>query len=1153
MSITTSSFHNLLSRSMTRKSNLNPTLSKSNYSNNDNAENTPPLCSPNTIQIDEDHNRVSTKSVTFDTTPIAPHKSIAVIDKRESSGSEEESDPSVKVVVRIRSVNEHGRFVDRAVKKLSSDSLSVEDRQFTFDSVFDSDSNQEEIFQSVGIPLVKDALAGYNASILSYGQTGTGKTYTMWGPPSAMVDDPSPTSQQGIVPRIFQMFFSEIEKEKMNSDGKINYQCRCSFLEIYNEQIGDLLDPGQRNLEIKDDTKSGLYVENLTEEYVTSYEDITQMLIKGLSSRKVGATSTNSKSSRSHIVFTFVIESWCKGSSSNCFGSSRSSRISFVDLAGMDRNKLDDASGLRVREGKYVKKSISQLGHLVNTLAKGTQPGKAKDSLYRGSRLTHLLRESLGGNAKLTVICAIAPDNKNNSEILSTLRFGERVKLITNEPVINEISADDVDDLSDQIRQLKEELIRAKSDACYIDGNRSGYFKGVNVRDSLNQLRVSLNRSLMLSMDDDFEKDVNVDEKDIRELRQQLDNWEKDLEVQPDNRDSIQFSAVDESCESEYMSDEEVNYPEEIELERLENKLRNSISIDTCHRQPSSILDEPLLSESPKIGNTQRKSMVLSSSLLGSQSNLPKNSISNALRESIRQSEANHSSLRSSKVLLPTESLAGSLQRGLQIIDNHQQNSTSIRSSVAFSFEHLMLQPCPQADKANASIQTLPEERPFDGSVKLCASCQQTIDNNSNDLPMVPVYESENSSKSTDKVSQDHECDLMEASNKVKELEKVCMEQAAKIEQLNHLVEQYKSEKIQSISNHGQEIVPFEKPIAEYKLPETSNEKCEIKEVQEVYGHEYGNTSFDANEKEILLNEIQSLRTRLQLQTESSSLNKSTDKLRSSLLSRSIQLRKSINCGNATSLEELEKERERWTEMESEWICLTDELRMDIEIHRQRAEKVENDLRLEKKITEELDDVISRSIVGQVRMVEHYTELQEKYNELVGKHRAIMEGVSEIKKAAAKAGKKGQAKFAKAMAAELSAVRVEREREREHLKKENRSLKIQLRDTAEAVHAAGELLVRLREAEEAAMAAEENFNRVREDNEKLRKQVDKIKRKHKMEMITMKQYMAGSKLPESALQPLYREDSETMQSNNLPYDDDQAWRTEFGAIYQDHY
>lgn len=253
--------------------------------------------------------------------------------------------------------------------------------------------------------------------------------------------------------------------------------------------------------------------------------------------------------------------------------------------------------------------------------------------------------------------------------------------------------------------------------------------------------------------------------------------------------------------------------------------------------------------------------------------------------------------------------------------------------------------------------------------------------------------------------------------------------------------------------------------------PELIKEKCEIKEVQDL--NISMKNSFTLEDREALLREIEILRNKLQFYTDAPT-RRSSDNLRSSLLSQSIQLRKSSAYAQGNSREEFEKERQKWMEMESDWISLTDELRIEIESNRQRAEQVEMELTLEKKCTEELDDALKRSIVGHARMIEHYAELQEKYNDIVVKHQAIMAGIAEVKRAASKAGAKGRhgSRFAKALSAELSALRVERERERELLKKENRSLKIQLKDTAEAVHAAGELLVRLRESEEAASLAE---------------------------------------------------------------------------------
>ncbi|KGN56058.1 kinesin-like protein KIN-12F [Cucumis sativus] len=1123
--LSSSSFRNFLPRSISSKKSLISSISKKTHKSN--SENTPPV-HPN-IPLN-DHQIPISKSPFDSNLDLSVSQSLSLKDEVLQSDNQFEvpnpPDPPIKVVVRIRP-NDRENEVERTVKRISSDELTFGDRKFSFDSVFDSDSKQEDVFSKIGIPLVKDALAGYNTSIMSFGQTGSGKTFTMWGPPSAMVEDPSPLSNQGLAPRIFQMLFSEIQKEQENSEGKlINYQCRCSFVEIFNEQIGDLLDPTQRNLKIKDDAKNGLYVENVTEEYVTSYDDVTQILIKGLSSRKVGATTINSKSSRSHIVFTFIIESWCKETSSKCFGSSKTSRISLVDLAGLDRNVTDATGRQSTREGKNLKKSMSRLGHLVDSLSKETER-PSEDRLYRGSCLTHLLRESLGGNAKLTVICAISPDNNHSCETLRTLRFGQRLKSIKNQPIINEIKEDDVNDLSDQIRQLKEELIRANANSGK-SVRKTGYFQGPNVRDSLNHLRVSINRSLILPcIDNDSDEEVNCNEEDVRELHQQLDKAHSFSEENSDKRDSLHFSSVGESFASYSMSDDEVSYPQTMEeinpVEHHEDKIiltdnlssRDSKVPDPVNRRSISVssfyhfsnLEDPPLSESPKIGNSQRKSLAVAPSFADHHgSKMSSDSFKfnkDVLRQSLSQSKSIRSSLRSSNNFEdPTESLAASLQRGLKIIDYHQQSSAINKSSVSFSFEHLARKSCPEVNKAVGSLQTLEEDNAvaISSPHQLCVSCKRKItENDTSEMP--------SSNNELVAVNQSRNLKAIVGLNHVDDLEK-----------------------------------------------ESVQEKCEIK------AQNNQNCFTDVSEKEELLKEIQNLRSKLQTFADVSA-NKSTDKLRSSLLlSRSIHLRKSClggGGGSQTNEAELEKERERWTEMESEWISLTDELRVDLESIRQRAEKVEQELNTEKKCNEELEDALHRSVLGHARFVEHYAELQEKYNELVGKHRAIMGGIAEVKRAAQKAGSKGNgSRFSKSLAAELSALRFERDREREFLKKENKSLKLQLRDTAEAVHAAGELLVRLREAEHSASVAEESFTSVQQENEKLKKQMEKLKRKHKMEMITMKQYLAESKLPASALEPLYHDDHDDVGTDKRAsyVDDDQAWRSEFGAIYQEqHY
>ncbi|KAG5138459.1 hypothetical protein AAZX31_08G313800 [Glycine max] len=1117
-------------------SNRKPTSSSSSNPKppNSDAENTPPTTHPN-IPLNIHHQ----------SKPNDPFS---------------HSDSHVKVVVRIRPENSNGKEGDSQIKKVSSDALCAGDRKFTFDEVLDANSNQEDVFQSVGVPLVRNALAGYNTTILSYGQSGSGKTYTMWGPPSAMVGESSRSSQQGIVPRIFRMLFSELERERLVSDQKqFNYQCRCSFLEIYNERIGNLLNPIQENLEMKDDSSNAPYIENLIEEYITNYDDVAQILVKGLSRRKNGAMSLNSNSSRSHIIFTFVIESLCKGTAKS-LSTSKTSRISLIDLAGLDRDEVDDGGSQCPRASGHVDKSLSQLEHLVDALTNKSQSGKNEDIPHSDSCLTRLLHGSLGGNAKLSVICSISPDNKSNDATLHTLRFGEQVRSIRNEPVINVLKEADVD-LSNNIRHLKEELIRAKADVHSSAGSKDGYFQGHNVRESLNQMRVSLNRSLLLSnIDSDTNEHVNVNEDDIRQLRQQIDELDNSSEGNPKDisvdEDCVQFYSDEENCDADTItSGDEVKNAEVYCGETLSNpsretesSLRDSISVNSCNHSPTLI--GPQLSESPKFSKTQRKSVAISSSYLGSWNNVAESSTfsNNVLSKPYKQGEHVQSSLQSSKA----KSLAASLQKGLQIIDYHQQNSALSKSSTSFSFEHLTLTPCLDIDKAESCDQTM-RQKPSSDEVTaafLCASCQMKISNQDSS-----EVQAGNPDEVTDKIPRHLENVIAKSIKKEKELENVCKEQAARIEQLNQLVEKLKGEKeLDSIIMYNS-MKDEEKLLrgisSSGHLPCIIEEKCEIKEIQEELAQR--GVSFDSNEKESLLKEIQNLRSKLQLFSDAQ-VKKSTDKLRSSLVSRSIQLQKSGVFSYENGNEDLDNERQRWTEMESEWICLTDELRADLESYRQRTDRLEMELKLEKSSSVEMDDALKRAVMGHARMVEHYADLQEKYDDLVTKHDAIMEGIAEVKKAAAKASKKGHARFAKSLSAELSALRVERERESKLLKKENQSLKIQLRDTAEAVQAAGELLVRLREAEHAAAVAEENFANVQQDNENMKMQIEKLKRKHKTEINTMKQYITESKLPESALQPLYKEDSDGAHNATFSYTyDDQAWRAEFGAIYQEHF
>jgi kinesin family protein 15 len=258
--------------------------------------------------------------------------------------------------------------------------------------------------------------------------------------------------------------------------------------------------------------------------------------------------------------------------------------------------------------------------------------------------------------------------------------------------------------------------------------------------------------------------------------------------------------------------------------------------------------------------------------------------------------------------------------------------------------------------------------------------------------------------------------------------------------------------------------------------PEVLTTKIELKRVQDELEH-YRNF-YDMGEREVLLEEIQDLRSQLQFYIDSSS---TASRKQNPLL----QLTYSCEPSSAPPLsaipesteeapeEKLEQERNHWTEAESRWISLTEELRIELEASRSLAEKLKQELETERKCTEELQEAMQMAIEGHARILEVYADLEEKHIQLLARHRKIQEGIEDVKKAAAKAGVRGaESKFINALAAEISALRVEKEKERRYFRDENKGLQAQLRDTAEAVQAAGELLVRLKEAEEAVAAAQ---------------------------------------------------------------------------------
>ncbi|XP_073045648.1 kinesin-like protein KIN-12D [Primulina eburnea] len=370
---------------------------------------------------------------------------------------------NVQVLIRVRPLNNMEKSSDgfeRCLKQESAQCITwvgQPETRFTFDHVACEAVDQETLFRVVGLPMVENCLSGYNSCMFAYGQTGSGKTYTMLGDTEELEVKPRPN--RGMTPRVFEFLFARIRaEEEIRKDERLKYNCKCSFLEIYNEQITDLLDPSSSNLMLREDIKKGVYVENLSEFEVRTVGDILQLLCQGSSNRKVAATNMNRESSRSHSVFTCVIESKWETNSTTNF---RFARLNLVDLAGSERQKSSGAEGKRLKEAASINKSLSTLGHVIMVLV-DVAHGRPRHVPYRDSRLTFLLQDSLGGNSKTMIIANVSPSICCAAETLNTLKFAQRAKLIQNNAIVNEDSSGDVSALQYQILMLKEELAALK-------------------------------------------------------------------------------------------------------------------------------------------------------------------------------------------------------------------------------------------------------------------------------------------------------------------------------------------------------------------------------------------------------------------------------------------------------------------------------------------------------------------------------------------------------------------------------------------------------------------------------------------------------------------------------------------------------------------
>uniref|UniRef100_A0A8D0EJJ3 Kinesin family member 21A n=1 Tax=Strix occidentalis caurina TaxID=311401 RepID=A0A8D0EJJ3_STROC len=362
------------------------------------------------------------------------------------------------------------------------------DKAFTFDYVFNIDSQQEEIYIQCIEKLIEGCFEGYNATVFAYGQTGAGKTYTM----GTGFDVNITEEEQGIISRAVKHLFRCIEEKKQAAikqgvpppDFKVNAQ----FLELYNEEILDLFDTTRdidaknkkSNIKIHEDSAGGIYTVGVTTRTVNGESEMMQCLKLGALSRTTASTQMNVQSSRSHAIFTIHLcqTRVCPDNATDNRIISESSEMNefetltakfhFVDLAGSERLKRTGATGERAKEGISINCGLLALGNVISAL--GDKSKKATHVPYRDSKLTRLLQDSLGGNSQTLMIACVSPSDRDFMETLNTLKYANRARNIKNKVMVNQDRASQqINALRSEIARLQMELMEYKTGKRIID------------------------------------------------------------------------------------------------------------------------------------------------------------------------------------------------------------------------------------------------------------------------------------------------------------------------------------------------------------------------------------------------------------------------------------------------------------------------------------------------------------------------------------------------------------------------------------------------------------------------------------------------------------------------------------------------------------
>lgn len=331
-------------------------------------------------------------------------------------------------------------------------SIVFRGQTYTFDHVFGLELSQTDLYQNTAAPMLKNFLDGYNCTIMAYGQTGSGKTYTM-GTSDINCQD---IESQGLIPRFVNDLFENLNQPQDNfpsdsdQQSETSYKIKVSFLEIYGEDVFDLLSSSastrsaadRASLPVREDESGRVFVQGQSEIEVKSALATLDALSLGSHNRITASTAMNAGSSRSHAVFTLHLEQSIRTGTNQDDVNTVTSKLTFVDLAGSERIKRTGAEGQRLKEGIQINSGLFNLGQVINSLAdeqklKHGNPSKNNFVPYRNSKLTHLLKDALGGNSQTLFLACISPAESNESESHSTLNYARQARNIKNKPVRN--------------------------------------------------------------------------------------------------------------------------------------------------------------------------------------------------------------------------------------------------------------------------------------------------------------------------------------------------------------------------------------------------------------------------------------------------------------------------------------------------------------------------------------------------------------------------------------------------------------------------------------------------------------------------------------------------------------------------------------------